>query len=819
MFRGREPSVGSEAWFRYAALDRVAIQTWDPPRRIVSLSRHPLAATAAEELRLALSKQFGFEPSQSTQVVGRAIVLGTASEFRRAGIGLETEPIKPEGFRLEAFQWEGQFCWAVMGGDARGILYATFDLMRRFSTRPKWENATEIPSAPIRYLNHWDNLDGSIERGYAGRSIFFKDGGDQDDFVTEDLDRVRDYARLLASIGINGCSLNNVNADERIYADSGLRQVTRIADALRRYGIQTLLSVSLSSPDSMGGLGTFDPGDPRVRNWWTAKAQKMFEHIPDLAGWVVKADSEGRPGPSSRGRTHADAANMLADALAPFGGLLFYRGFVYDHTMDWRDRSLDRARAAYENFHPLDGQFAENVVIQLKNGPIDFQVREPVSPTFAALEQTNTALELMITQEYLGQQRHTVYEVPWWKDSLEFDFQIPDRPSTLRDIVTGVTFGRPQYGFIAVSGVGRDPNWLGNHLAQANLYAFGRLAWDPSLPSRELATEWVCQTLTTDTNACHEISDILMRSWETFESYTGNLGIGGLTDIIHIHYGPSPTSSEHNGWGQWHRSDPHGTGMDRTVATGTRFTAQYPAASAALFEHVDSCPDDLLLFFHHVPYTHCLKSGKSVIQHIYDAHYEGAAEVRRWVQRWQSLREAVSPQIYREVLEQLEYQAGHAIVWRDSICRWFAKLSEIRDDHGRVFNEPNRISLNAVRLSGFVLESVDPWEASHSGVAAVLPNIQSGSISFESLRPDGIHDIVTWFFDCEGLPARFTLSVQGQVVDDWTTVNWFPSGRPDGHTKTRRITPAVSLKSGASIELKAVGKGAAVDFFELVPSG
>src|SRR3954469_6241132 len=327
--------------------------------------------------------------------------------------------------------------------------------------------------------------------------------------------------------------------------------------------------------------------------------------------------------------------------------------------MDWRDPKNDRARAAVDNFKDLDGRFDANVILQIKNGPIDFQVREPASPLFAAVERTTKAIELQITQEYLGQQRHVVFLPPMWKETLDFDTQVRGRPGTpVKSLVSG---------YVGVSNVGRAANWLGHDLALANLYGFGRLAWNPSASSADISREWTALTFGHDARVTDAVTDILLTSWRTYERYTGNLGIGTLTDIIRAHYGPGIESSERNGWGQWHRADGRGVGMDRTSATGTGFIAQYPAPVAATFESVDTTPDDLLLFMHHVPYTHVLKSGVTVIQHIYDEHYRGADEAAGFVLRWRALDGAIDRERYDSILAKLEFQAGHAIVWRDAV--------------------------------------------------------------------------------------------------------------------------------------------------------
>ena len=481
-------------------------------------------------------------------------------------------------------------------------------------------------------MNQWDRLDGSIERGYGGRSIFWDQG-----HVRADLSRASEYARLLASLGINGCDINNVNADKRILSPEFFPQIASIAAALRPWGVATVISVDFGSPKTIGNLDTFDPIDPRVAQWWKTKFDEIYASIPDLGGVVMKADSEGQAGPSAYHRTHADAANVVARALKRHNGLIFYRGFVYDHHMDWNNPKNDRARAAYDNFVDLDGKFDSNVVIQIKNGPIDFQVREPASPLFAALDKTQKAIELQITQEYMGQSRHMVFLVPQWKEALDFNLG----PAAVRKLVQA---------FIGVANVGLDDNWTGNHLSQANLYGFGRLAWNPDLTSRQIIDEWTTQTFgseTTDTIAKMQLS-----SWRTYENYTGPLGLQTLTDIVGNHYGVAVEASERNGWGQWHRADQQGVGMDRTTATGTGYIGQYrPANRRALSKISRRVPTTLpLLFFHHVPYTYKLHSGKTVIQSIYDSHYEGAEAVEQYVRDWQSLKPHIDEQRYSEVL-------------------------------------------------------------------------------------------------------------------------------------------------------------------------
>ena len=476
-----------------------------------------------------------------------------------------------------------------------------------------------------------------------------------------------------------------------------LRELARIADAFRPWGVRMSLSVDLSSPQVVGGLKTFDPLDPGVAAWWQQKIDEIYTLIPDFAGVVVKADSEGRAGPSQYERTPAQAANVLARALAPHHGIVMYRGFVYNHHLDWNDLKADRARAGYDNFHALDGTFEPNVVIQVKHGPIDFQVREPVSPLFAGLQHTNQAIEVQTTQEYTGQQRHMVFLVPMWKTVLDTDLRADNRSTPVKEIVEGKSFHRPLGGFVSVVNVGLDTNWLHHPMAMANLYGFGKLAWNPNLTSEEIVDGWTRMTFGDDPRVVATIDRLQLESWHAYEGYTGPLGLGTLTDIIGVHYGPGIESAERNGWGQWLRADNKGIGMDRTVATGTGYIGQYPPELAAVYESLKTCPDELLLFMHHVAYDHVLHSGKTVIQHVYDAHYDGAATAATYAPEWTKLHGLVDEARYEETLKLFTYQAGHAIVWRDAVDDWFFKMSGIADARGRVGNHPDRIEAEAMQ--------------------------------------------------------------------------------------------------------------------------
>lgn len=426
-------------------------------------------------------------------------------------------------------------------------------------------------------------------------------------------------------------------------------------------------------------MNTADPLDPEVRKWWKAKAIEIYKEIPDFGGFLVKADSENRPGPFTYDRDHAEGSNMLAEALLPFGGIVIWRCFVYNCKQDWRDRSTDRARAAYDHFKPLDGRFMENVILQVKNGPMDFQVREGVSPLFGAMKHTNMMIEFQITQEYTGQQRHVCYLVPQWKEVLDFNTYATDSESSVKRVVDGSMYGNRYSGFAAVSNIGNDHNWTGHLLAQANLYGYGRLAWNPELSAEQIAKEWIMLTFSAeDEQLIDTIREILLTSWHIYESYTSPLGVGWMVNPDH-HYGPNVDGYEYSKWGTYHFADLQGIGVDRTMKTGTGYVGQYQGANVDLYESVTTCPDELLLFFHHVPYTHTLHSGKTVIEHIYDSHFEGVEQADQLKEMWQSLEGKIDDSRHGQVADRLHEQALHAREWRDIINTYFYRKSGIPD--------------------------------------------------------------------------------------------------------------------------------------------
>lgn len=594
------------------------------------------------------------------------------------------ERIDSEGYEIASSE-DGFILKAV---DIKGLLYATFRFLNLLRMGELEEGVKELnnPSNPLRMFNHWDNMPGDIERGYSGNSFFFEDNK----IIVDD--RTKMYARALASIGINGIVINNVNVKGEasfLISDKHYEKLAEMSDIFSAYGVSLFLSINYALPLE-GELGTADPLDISVIKFWENKCKEVYEHLPKLGGFLVKADSEGRPGPFTYGRTQADGANMLARAIKPYGGLIIWRCFVYNCRQDWRDLKTDRARAGYDYFHGLDGEFEENVILQIKNGPMDFQVREPVSPLFGGMEKTNEMLEVQIAQEYTGQQRHVCYLIPWFKEILSFNTHYNEQ--TVGDIVSGKTFKNKNAGMTAVCNTGNDYNWTGHDLAMANLYGFGRLSFDINLSSEDIASEWIKLYLA---NALGKesfekiggpaileiVRDILMNSWPTYEKYNAPLGIGWMVCPNH-HYGPDVDGYEYSVWGTYHKADLHAIGIDRTDA-GTGFTSQYRKENKDLYDDIKTCPENLLLFFHRMPYTYELSSGKTIIQHIYDTHFEGAKEVEIMKEKWEKLKDLIADDVYDRVLERMEHQVMHSKEWRDVINSYFYRKTGIEDKYKR----------------------------------------------------------------------------------------------------------------------------------------
>lgn len=683
----------SRAWLNYQAVDHIRF----PFDTLYAETGRERILVAAKELQqaakeLAKARLNCISYLAETKEVKGSDGDGTASAYvGRGAIFMETVPGKlsvpnEEGFLIRKENRGLVIC----GGGESGLLYGTFELIRIMQTNPQFfskicsgrQTVEKIPENPLRMLNHWDNTDGSIERGYAGNSFFF------DDHKLIIDERTRDYARLLASVGINGTVINNVNvrgAATELITERYLPELSKLAKLFGEYGIKLYLSLNFAAPIELGSLPGCDPLDGKVQSFWKKKMKEVYAAVPSLGGFLVKADSEGRPGPFTYGRDHAEGANMLARAVRPYGGLIIWRCFVYNCRQDWRDRKTDRARAGYDNFMPLDGQFDDNVILQIKNGPMDFQVREPVSPLFSGLKATNMMLEVQAAQEYTGQQKHLCYLVPMWKEVLDFKTYAAEKggegADMVADIVSGRLYGQKNCGMAAVANTGNDENWTGHDMAAANFYGFGRLAFDAGLTAEEIAKEWIRCTYGCNREIMDCMLPMLLSSWETYEKYTSPLGIGWMVNPSH-HYGPNVDGYEYDRWGTYHYSDCHGMGVDRTMA-GTGYVAQYREPNRSMYADVKTCPEELLLFFHHVPYTYELKTGKTLIQHIYDSHFEGAMQAQNMLLNFDSLKHTLPPGDFERIHTRLKIQADHAKEWRDRINTYYFRISGIPDEKGR----------------------------------------------------------------------------------------------------------------------------------------
>lgn len=535
-----------------------------------------------------------------------------------------------------------------------GLLYAAYHLLRLQACGEDCSrlDIKEKPLNDIRILNHWDNPDGTIERGYAGRSLW-----KWDELPAKVSPRYAEYARANASIGINGTVLNNVNASPEVLSSDNLKKVKTLADIFRPYGIKVYLSVNFATPIKLGGLATADPLNSNVAEWWKQKVHEIYSMIPDFGGFLVKANSEGQPGPCDYHRTHAEGANMLASALKPYGGIVMWRAFVYSPS------DADRAKQAYLEFKPLDGKFLDNVIVQVKNGPIDFQPREPYSPLFGAMPHTQLMVEFQVTQEYLGHSNHLAYLAPMWKEFYSYY-----GPSDMK-AAAGVT------------NIGDDTNWCGNDLAQSNWYAFGRLAWNPALSSEEIAREWLAQTFTADSRFVRPMTEVMMQSREAVVDYMMPLGLHHIFAWGH-HYGPEPWCEIEGARPDWlptyyHRADKEGLGFDRTT-DGSDAVSQYPDSLAAVFNSIDSCPDEFLLWFHHVPWKHEMKSGRTMWDELCLHYQRGVDAARGFRDTWKDMSPYVDAERHAAVAHRFDIQASDAVWWKDACLEYFRTFSHMK---------------------------------------------------------------------------------------------------------------------------------------------
>jgi len=647
---------GYRLWLRYdriaddaqragyaAALGRIVLAT---PGGYDS----PTLAAAREELAAGLSGLLGITP-----------VFSLTAGAPDAGAG-------DQGYTIRVSGEAGRPEVVIAANRDVGVLYGAFTLLRGIQTRrPLAEfSCTSAPRISRRILDHWDNLNRTIERGYAGFSLW--KWFELPDYLDP---RYRDYARAAASIGINGAALTNVNADALVLTEPWLRKVAALAGVFRPYGIRVYLTARFSAPVEIGGLKTADPLDPVVARWWKAKADEIYGIIPDFGGFLVKANSEGQPGPQDYGRTHADGANVLADAVAPHDGIVLWRAFVYDQKVP-----DDRIKQAYDDFHPLDGKFRANVVIQIKNGPLDFQPREPFHPLFGAMPHTPLAAELQITQEYLGFSVHLAYLAPMWKECLEADTFAAGPDSTVARVVDGSLDHHALSVIAGVVNTGDDRDWCGHPLAAANWYAFGRLAWDHTLGSAQLANEWVRMTFSNDPPVVGPVAAMLLASREAVVDYMTPLGLAHLMATDH-HYGPGPwVDNLRPDWNPvyYHRAAADGIGFDRTAA-GSNAVAQYAPPVAQRFGDLAICPEHLLLWFHHVPWDYRLKSGQTLWDELCLHYQHGGDVVAGWQARWAGLRGLIDDERFTHVQALLARQEREARWWRDACLAYFQTFS------------------------------------------------------------------------------------------------------------------------------------------------
>lgn len=663
---------GYDLWLRYHALAPAQADTYrSHATQLIMPSATPTQIATHDELVRGLSGLLGRTPQLSNAVTrDGAIIIGTPTSLPQlAQLRLDTKDLGDEGYLIRSMVVDGHPATVIVGNHDIGALYGAFHWLRLLQTQQPVDHldVREWPRVKLRILDHWDDLDGSIERGYAGASIW--DWWKLPNWVAP---RYTDYARADASIGINGAVLNNVNAQAEILTPMYLKKVAALAEVFRPYGIRVYLSVRFTSPIDVGKLKTADPLDPQVQRWWHDKADEIYKLIPDFGGFLVKANSEGQPGPQDYGRTHADGANTIADALAPHGGIVMWRTFVYSQT-----NTEDRAKQAYDEFKPLDGRFHANVLLQSKNGPIDFQPREPFHPLFGAMPKTPLMMEFEITKEYLGFATHLVYLGPLFEEVLSADTMTHGKGSTVAKVIEGSLDKQTLTGMAGDANIGTDRNWSGSDFNQANWYVFGRLAWNPTLSSRSIAEEWVRMTFTNNDAFVKPVVDMMMGSREAAVDYMTPLGLHHLM-AYGSHYGPAPwdTSPPRADWrpAYYHQADSHGIGFDRT-STGSNAVAQYAPPVAAQFNDINQTPDIYLLWFHHVPWNYRMRSGQTLWYELVAHYTHGVDHVKQMQDTWRRLDGYIDPERYHQVAAFLAIQEQEAQWWRDACIAYFQSIS------------------------------------------------------------------------------------------------------------------------------------------------
>lgn len=665
---------GYRLWLRYDAIsDTEAVLAYRSSLRQLMVEGSSATMQAVkEELQSALGCMLGTQVPFVSQVRENGTLLvgtpGTSALIASLPLKEAIKRTGDEGYLLKECMLSGKKCIVIAANSDIGLLYGTFHLLRLLQTHESLDGLdhVSVPSTRIRLLNHWDNLNRTVERGYAGFSLW--NWPLLPDYLSP---RYKDYARANASVGINGTVLTNVNANALVLTPVYIEKAAALAAVFRPYGIKVYLTARFSAPVEIGGLPTADPLDAAVIAWWQHKAAEIYRLIPDFGGFLVKANSEGQPGPQKYGRTHADGANMLARALAPHGGIVMWRAFVYDNAIP-----EDRARQAYNEFKPLDGTFEKNVFVQVKNGPIDFQPREPFHPLFGAMPATPLMMEFQITQEYLGQATHLVYLAPLFKECLVSDTYAKGKGSTVASVIDGSLENHALTGMAGVSNIGDDRNWCGHPFAQSNWYAFGRLAWDISLSAESIAEEWIRMTFSNHPGFIAPVKKMMLDSREITVNYMTPLGLHHIM-AMHHHHGPGPWVNE--GRADWtsvyyHRADTTGIGFDRSPK-GSNAVGQYFPEVRQQFENPRLCPEPLLLWFHHIRWDHTMSSGKTLWEELCTRYYDGAASVQKMQQQWNALEGLIDPERFDHVKALLAIQAKEAIWWRDACVLYFQTFS------------------------------------------------------------------------------------------------------------------------------------------------
>jgi alpha-glucuronidase len=658
---------GYDLWLRYRPLPAAQATAYRAQAaQLVLDAATPTRAAARAELLRGLTGMLGRAPALTQQATtDGAILAGTAvSSSLLARLNFDTSALGREGYLIRSLRVNGRNATVILANEDIGVLYGVFRLLRMMQTGASLQklDLSDSPRVKVRLLNHWDNLDGHIERGYAGTSIW--DWWKLPDYLDP---RYTDYARANASIGINGTVVNNVNANATILTPRYLAKLAALAGALRPYGIRVYVSARFSAPMEIGGLKTADPLEPAVRAWWRAKADEIYQLIPDFGGFLVKANSEGQPGPQDYQRTHADGANMLAEALGA-RGIVMWRAFVYSN-----ENPDDRARQAYTEFKPLDGKFADNVLVQVKNGPIDFQPREPFSPLFGAMPKTPVMMEFQVTKEYLGFATHLVYLGALFEEVLQTDTFARGAGSTVAKVIDGELEGHALTGMAGVANIGDDRDWCGSTFNQANWYAYGRLAWDPRQSARDIAADWARMTFSTDDAVVKPVVEMMMASREAVVDYMTPLGLHHLMGTGH-HYGPMPwdASGARADWKPvyYHRADKDGIGFDRS-SKGTNAVGQYAAPVAAKFDDLKQVPDADLLWFHRVAWDYRMRSGRTLWEELVRHYQQGIDEVKRMRATWAALAGRIDAERFAKTAAFLGVQQEEAQWWRDaSIAYW-----------------------------------------------------------------------------------------------------------------------------------------------------